>query len=60
MRSWDGFLIPYPFSKGVYLLGDPIVVPPDSDEAQFEACRLALEEALNALTKRAEGFWCRP
>jgi len=25
-KTWDQFLLPYPFSKGVFIWGDPIYV----------------------------------
>src|SRR5262245_42215329 len=36
LGSWDGFLIPYPFSRGVFVYGEPIEVPHGADGAQME------------------------
>ena len=52
-------MIPYPFSKGVYLWGEPIFVPSDADASRFEMCRVALERSLNALAERADRYWDR-
>ncbi|MBI4185238.1 MAG: lysophospholipid acyltransferase family protein [Proteobacteria bacterium] len=54
LRSWDRFLLALPFSRGVYLVGRPIRVARDADEAAVEAARRAVEAALNALTAEAD------
>jgi lysophospholipid acyltransferase (LPLAT)-like uncharacterized protein len=50
MKSWDRFLLPLPFGRGIYRIGTPISVPRDADDATIEAARLALEQALNELS----------
>jgi len=52
--SWDRFVIALPFSRGIYLWGQPIHVAADADEAALERARLLLEERLNALTADAD------
>ncbi len=52
--SWDRFILPTPFSKGVFVWGEPITLPADADEAALEASRLDLENALTAVTKQAD------
>ncbi len=52
--TWDRFVLPLPFAQGVFLWGDPILVPEDADEATREAKRLELEIALLSLTERAD------
>jgi lysophospholipid acyltransferase (LPLAT)-like uncharacterized protein len=54
MQSWDRFLIPLPFGRGVFVLGDPIEVPAHMSEGEREALRLKLEDALNAVTAEAD------
>ena len=49
-------MVPYPFSKGLFLYGSPIWVSRDADEASLEATRLELETVLNRLTDQAESF----
>src|SRR6188508_1922576 len=51
--SWDHFMVPYPFSRGVFLYGKPMFVPREGDGPALEASRLALERELNRLTKEA-------
>jgi lysophospholipid acyltransferase (LPLAT)-like uncharacterized protein len=47
-------MVPYPWSRGLYLWGGPIWVPRDTDEQALEAKRLELETVLNRLTDQAE------
>ncbi|KIL97569.1 Protein of unknown function DUF374 [Paramagnetospirillum magnetotacticum MS-1] len=54
LGSWDRFAVAWPFSRGVFVWGDPIVVPKDADEAAMEAARQAVEDSLNAITRDAD------
>lgn len=47
-------MVPYPFSRGLFLYGNPLWVPREADEASLEAARLELETVLNRLTAEAE------
>ncbi len=51
LGSWDSFLLPLPFTRGVYVVGDPIDVAPDDD---MPSTMSRLENALNELTRRAD------
>lgn len=51
LSTWDRFLVPWPFSRGVILWGRPIEVPHDAD---VEAKRREIEAALTALTMEAD------
>ena len=51
LRTWDRTIIPKPFSKGVCVYGEPMLVPRDSDIAEW---RVKVENALNELTAEAE------
>ena len=54
MRSWDRFLVPRPFSRGLFVYGEPIRISRDADEAEIERARIAVECALNVVTERAD------
>ena len=54
--SWDRFIVPYPFSRGVFLWGDPIRVDRDADAVTLERIRLELETALSSLSSEAEAM----
>ncbi len=56
-NSWDRFIVPYPFSKGVFVAGEPIYVERSSDDGQMEEKRLELEASLIDLTVRADMFF---
>ena len=50
LKSWDGFQIPKPWSKITLVVGDEIMIPADLTPEEFEAYRLKVENALNAIT----------
>ena len=52
--SWDHFMVPYPFSRSMFLYGKPIFVSREGDDLALEAHRLTLETELNRLTDEAE------
>ncbi len=54
LASWDRFVLALPFSRGVFLWGDPIEVPKGADRQMLEDKRLELEQAMNALCARAD------
>ena len=60
VNSWDRFMFPFPFGKGVYLWGKPIYVLRDADDVAIEEKRLELENSLLALTQRADWLMNRP
>ena len=47
-------MVPYPFSRGLFLYGNPLGVSREADGASLEATRLELEAILNRLTDQAE------
>jgi len=56
LKSWDGFIIPFPFTTLIVVHGDPIQVERNCDEAGLEAKRKEAEEALRAATVQADRF----
>jgi hypothetical protein len=47
-------MVPFPFSRGLFLYGNPRWVSRAADEASLEEARLDLEMTLNRLTDEAE------
>jgi hypothetical protein len=47
-------MVPFPFSRGLFIWGAPLWVSRDADEAALEALRLKLEATLNQLTAQAD------
>lgn len=56
LDNWDRSEINLPFSRGAIVVGEPIRVPVDADAQMLEQARSALENALNAASKRAHGI----
>lgn len=54
LKSWDQFLVPHPFGRGVYVWGEPIHVPGNADKATVEKFQSMLAERLNALVAEAD------
>jgi len=54
--SWDRFMIPYPFSKGVYYYGRPFRIPSDSTRQQREILRDRLEKYLQEMTRIVDTY----
>jgi lysophospholipid acyltransferase (LPLAT)-like uncharacterized protein len=56
-NTWDQFLLPYPFSKGVFIWGEPIYVDQNGDRTYLEEKRILLENRLKELTERADHYF---
>ncbi len=54
LRSWDRLMIPLPFARVVFAIGEPIVVPRNADDALIEQQRQVLQQRLNELGRQAE------
>jgi lysophospholipid acyltransferase (LPLAT)-like uncharacterized protein len=58
-KAWDKFIVPAPFTKGVILYGEPIMVSGTSSE-EIEAKRRELGSSLCRLTQEAEALVAAP
>ena len=54
LGSWDGMIIPKPFSRGVVVFGEPIDPVGCDDPDQL---RMRIQDALRQTTERADGHW---
>jgi lysophospholipid acyltransferase (LPLAT)-like uncharacterized protein len=54
LRSWDRFLLAWPFGTGVFVWGKAIEIAADAGESEVEAVRLALEAELNRISAEAD------
>ncbi len=55
LNTWDRFILPFPFGRGVVAWEGPLAPPPpDADAETLEAARQALEDALNTANRKAE------
>lgn len=57
LRSWDRFLIPYPFSRMVFVCGEPIWLRSDASPEDLEKARVLLEERLRQVTAAADAYF---
>ncbi len=54
LSSWDRFIVPLPFTRGVFVWGEPIEVARDADPETREQARREVEDRLNALCLEAD------
>lgn len=54
LDTWDGFVVPRPFGRALFLYGEPLRVPRQAAAEEREALRNRLEEVMVELTERAE------
>ncbi len=54
INSWDNFVLPYPFSKGMYCFGKPIKIKKNINIDKLELERQNLENEIIRLTKMIE------
>lgn len=56
-RSWDRTMIPLPFNHLIFIMSDPVLVPPNAEEEEFEGIRQSLEATLREMKKRSEEYF---
>lgn len=54
LGSWDRMLVPRPFARVCFVVGEPMHVPRDTDDETIEVLRQELERRLLAATEAAE------
>jgi len=57
IKSWDRYMVPKPFSRGVMVFGDPIFVPADASDEEVERLRIVAEGAIHQAEIDAEAFF---
>lgn len=57
-KIWDKYLLPVPFTRGVVIYGDPIIVRGTGEE-ELESSSKELAIALNELTDQADKYFQR-
>lgn len=53
-RSWDNYMFPVPFGRGIIIFGEPIFVPKEATEGEVEALRLQLQSEIDRLEALAQ------
>ena len=51
LKSWDGFMIPKPFSRVEITMGKLVEVRPTETEEEFEAERVRIQQCLSAMMR---------
>ena len=57
MRSWDGFIVPKPFSRANIVIGRPIEVDSNADEAEMERVLERVQLSMKELCDRCDSYW---
>lgn len=56
LKSWDRFLVALPFSRGVFVWGEPVFVSRDAGAQQLAQAAQTLEDTLNRITDEADAL----
>ena len=54
LGTWDKMILARPFSKGIFIYGEPIEIPKKSTHEEVEAYRIDVEKKLNELSRETE------
>jgi hypothetical protein len=56
VRSWDRYMVPWPFSRAVMIFGEPIFVAETATDEELEDCRKHVEREIHRLQSMADGI----
>jgi lysophospholipid acyltransferase (LPLAT)-like uncharacterized protein len=54
MKAWDRYLLPIPFSRTVFIYGEPLYPSPDMDQETMDRENLELKAVLDRMMKKAD------
>jgi lysophospholipid acyltransferase (LPLAT)-like uncharacterized protein len=54
LGTWDRFHLPFPFSRGIFIWGEPIHIGAELDPTAMEERRAMIEQRLNLITSEAD------
>lgn len=57
LSSWDKYLIPFPFTQAIAVIGNPVTLAPNVNHDQLISSRLLLEQELNQITQEADKYF---
>ncbi len=58
-KSWDRMHVPKPFTKALTIIGEPIYVDANADDAVVESKLAELQRSLDDLVERGKAWWSR-
>lgn len=53
-KSWDRFVLPLPFGRGIIIWGTPLTVPANASDEELETYKTQIEDEMNAFLKDAD------
>ena len=56
LNTWDRFVLPLPFTRGVIIWGEPIYVARDADAEKIAEAKHSIETALTSVTQQADAI----
>jgi lysophospholipid acyltransferase (LPLAT)-like uncharacterized protein len=57
LGSWDGFIVPKPFSRALVLIGSAIEVPRDANATEMDCTQEEIQQSMNSLCLQADSAW---
>ncbi len=60
LNSWDRFFVAKPFSRGVVVWGDPVMVPRHDENGSYDLARKMIEDSLTKITQKADNLCNQP
>ncbi|CAK0775309.1 Kdo2-lipid IVA 3' secondary acyltransferase [Gammaproteobacteria bacterium] len=54
LKTWDRFCVALPFARGIFIWGQPLVLPAKASAEDQEVFRRRIEDSLNAITNEAD------
>ena len=56
-KSWDKFKLPLPFSKGIFIYGDPVPFQPTTNDNEIESWRKLVQTTISQVQDQADSFF---
>lgn len=53
-KSWDRFVLPLPFGRGIIIWGTPLTIPADASDEDLENYKKQIEDEMNNLLRDAD------
>jgi len=53
-KSWDRFVLPLPFGRGIIIWGTPLTIATDASDEELEKYKIQIEDEMNAFLKDAD------
>jgi hypothetical protein len=54
LKTWDRFWVALPFARGIFIWGNPLILPLKATAEEQETFRRGIEDSLNTITTEAD------